>query len=179
MTHGWPVWQSTSLILMTALGARGIHASPTRGAISMAPSYAAAADEAADVSCVPGCKPLGQGWCSGDTGLCNVQCSMGGHCPWAPSSLKGMLTQHEAIVDPDGARPYNELIIDPKAWRTTLPAGLEGVFFYGAADSESAAYARSVRDTFASEFGLSAAQQPPLMQMDMWARPSSPFALVL
>ena len=66
---------------------------------------------------------------------------------------------------------------DPDRWRAALPGGVEAVFFFG--DSfESQQFARSVRDTFVSEYGLHQSDVP-LMQMGLWPGVTTPFRLVL
>ena len=80
-----------------------------------------------DGSCIPGCRSSFQ---------CGTRPNMGGYCWHPPNQIDRMLAEHMAR-DRDAAGgcyqadcDYNEVVLDFDAWASTLPHGVQAIFFW-------------------------------------------------
>ena len=87
-----------------------------------------------------------------------------------PADLDQMLMLYE-----DKRSPYNEVIVDARAWLRALPHSLEAIYYHMEHASRAKQLAQKLRSTFARAFGVREASVP-LLVLDRrdWSRPFRP-----
>ncbi|KAL1496682.1 hypothetical protein AB1Y20_014276 [Prymnesium parvum] len=114
------------------------------------------------VHCIPGCYPLGQ------------TCAEVGHewsCSFPPTQLREALQAQ--LRREDMKQRNNEIVVDLASVEAQLPRSIEG-FFVGAEE----AHVREVREQFMLDFGLSDADGPPLLRLNLDGGGEAPFTLI-
>ena len=117
-------------------------------------------------SCIPGCRTGYQ---------CDTMQYQSDYCWRPPEELDQMLASHMARTHGNAHNcrqadcNYNEIVLDFDAWSSTLPQGVEAIFF-PAGSTHGEAFARRVRDTFRQTFHGLPEGVPPLVRYHDYLR---------
>ena len=108
------------------------------------------------VRCIPGCYPKGQ-WCP--------ELHHAWSCSFPPTHLKEALQAQEGRID--FRMRNNELVVDLSSVSANLPSAIEGFFYFPGSGAAERAKAAEARQAFLGMYGLTEADGPPLLLVDL------------
>ena len=115
--------------------------------------------------CIPGCYPRGR-WCTATRQWT---------CSYPPSQLKEALEVQQG--HPTFRTRNNEFIVDASSYTAQLPGAVLAFFGTPASGSDEWDQARAARAAFMAQYGLTEANGPPLLTLDLKWSAATPFRL--